>query len=88
MSFRWVLDEDYPGGHLVEMTPAEETQLARDRATSALIAAAQADADASADQKLDALRKARADVASGKVFTSLSEREKKVMDLLIEGLVG
>lgn len=42
MSYRWVLDTDHPGGHLVEMTVEEEAQLAADRATWATWATAEA----------------------------------------------
>lgn len=41
MSYRWVVDQEHPQGHLVEMTAAEEAQLATDRAAAAAEAAAE-----------------------------------------------
>lgn len=84
MPNKWVLDDEYPSGHLVEMTPEEETQLERDQEAGAALAAAQAAAEGLAVARLDDLRKARSELAAGKIFASLSSRERSVLNLLLD----
>lgn len=83
MPHKWVVDLDYPEGHLVEMTPEEEAQLERDQAAGVALAAAQAAAEGIAAARITALRKARADLAAGRIFASLSARERTVISLLL-----
>lgn len=84
MADKWVVDADYPHGHLVPMTPAEEAQLARDRKAGAAASDAQAAIEAEAASRTDGLRKARADLAAGVIFASLSAKEKSVIELLLQ----
>lgn len=83
MADKWLVDASYPAGRLVAMTPAEEVQLGEDRAASAAVAAARAAADARAETRISGLRKARADLASGRIFASLSASERDVIDMLL-----
>jgi hypothetical protein len=80
----WVVDADYPAGHLVEMSPEERAQLERDQAAGAVIAAAQAAVEASEAERCEDLRLAREELASRAIFAALSPRERSVIDLLLE----
>lgn len=83
MPNKWVVEPDYPEGHLVEMTPSEQAQLERDQAIGAAFAAAQAAAEGLAAARIKDLQKARAELAAGKLFGSLSPRERAVISLLL-----
>lgn len=83
MAGRWVVDEDYPDGHLVAMTPEEQAQHERDQAAGAAAADAQAQADAAAAARAEDLRRARIELATGLIFASFSASERKVLDLLL-----
>lgn len=83
MPDKWVVDQDYPDGHLVPMTEDEEAQLERDRdAGISLAKAALAEAFAE-EERTRALLDARAEIASGSLFASLSPDERRVIDLLL-----
>jgi hypothetical protein len=91
VSFRWVVDDDHPQGHLVQMTAAEETQLAADRAAWAAAATDESAKAANAEgvrnalqSRMAKLRQARNALASGAIFAGLSANEKAVMDGLLE----
>jgi len=84
MPDRWVVDADYPSGHLVAMTPAEEKQLGRDQKAGAASAAAQTEIDKAGAARIAALRKARTELAAGAIFASLSASEKNIIDMLLQ----
>ena len=91
VTYRWVVDADHPGGHLVAMTAAEEAQAAADAAAGQAAAAAAVIVDANAativsaiGSRLPKLRAARTALAGGTVFASLSVNEKAVIDGLLE----
>lgn len=52
----WVVDADFPQGHAVPMTDAEQQQLAADRAAMQAIDAARQQQQANADSIRDALK--------------------------------
>lgn len=84
MADRWVVDEDYPEGHLVPMTPEENAQLERDRVVAVAAVAAQAKIDESHEAVMSSLRKARTDLATGRIFGSLSAAEKNALGALLK----
>lgn len=83
MPDRWVLDEDYPEGHLVPMSPEEEAQLERDQAVGVAIVAERAKAEDAEASRLADLRRARIELAQGRIFSSFSDSERTVLDLLL-----
>lgn len=87
MYHSWVVDQDYPEGHLVEMTTEEQAQLERDRALHAATSAAQGMLEDAAAARVADLRKARTELADGVIFASLSTSEKRVIDTLLESLL-
>lgn len=84
---KWVVDDEYPEGRLVEMTPEEQAQLERDQAAGAELAANQAAIDAAAAARIADLLEARVALASGTIFRNLSVRERRVLDMLIDSQV-
>ena len=80
---RWVVDQDYPEGHLVPMTRAEVDQLERDRAASSAASNAQAEAEEAVASRIADLRRARIELAQGRIFSAFSESERRVLDLLL-----
>ena len=84
MADRWVVDEDYPDGRLVAMTPAEQAQRERDQKAGAAIAAAQAAIDANAAAMIAGRRKARKELANGVIFAFLSTSERHIIDMLLQ----
>lgn len=87
MADRWVVNDEYPEGHLVPMTDDEQAQLERDQALGAALAAAQADAEAVDAARVGQLQKAREDLANGWIFGGLSPVERGVIDMLLEAQV-
>lgn len=83
MPDRWVVSEDYPGGHLVPMTDDEEAQLERDQAAGAALAAERASIEDAEASRLADLRRARIELATGAIFSSFSDSERTVLDLLL-----
>lgn len=83
MADRWVVDEDYPEGRLVAMTPEEEAQLERDRAAGVAILSAQEAAEAAEAARFEDLERARTELANGTIFASLSQGERDVLRLLL-----
>lgn len=91
MANRWVVEPDYPGGHLVPMTTTEEAQWAADQAagTAANNAYEAAHANALAmgsalAGRMTSLRQARVALAGGSIFAALSVNERKVIDMLLQ----
>lgn len=91
MSDRWVVDADYPKGHLVPMTPAEQAQRDADEAIG--VAASRASEAARANLvaitaaitgRMASLRTARTALAAGSIFGSFNSNEKKVLDALLQ----
>lgn len=78
-----MLDEDYPEGHLVPMTDDEEEQLERDQGAARSAADAQAAAEDAAAARLADLRKARLELATGRIFASFTASERSVLDALL-----
>lgn len=83
MPDRWVLDEDYPDGHLVPMTDDEEAQLERDQAIGAALAAEIAKVEDAEASRISDLRRARLELATGRIFSSFTDSERSVLDLLL-----
>jgi hypothetical protein len=88
--YKWTVDADHPGGYLVPLTSAEQTQLDTDQQTFQAIAAQQATFAASLAtiqqniaSRLAQIRTARAALADGTIFASLSANEKAVIDGLL-----
>ena len=91
MADRWVLDQDYPNGHLVAMTPAEQAQYDADQviglAADDLQTSTRANQSAlvaALSSRMATLRQARAALAGGSIFASFSVNEKKVIDALLQ----
>ena len=91
MSDKWVVDADYPDGHLVPLTPEEEAQLDADQAAGVLQAKADsiqyANAAAVRDllaARMTKLRQARTALGNGNIFAALGVNEKAVIDGLLE----
>lgn len=91
MPSNWVVDKDYPGGHLVPMTPAEVAQYDADQTSGLSAAAVQETSRANLaaittalTTRMATLRQARSALAGGAIFASLSVNEKKVMDALLQ----
>jgi len=94
MPDRWVIDAEFPQGHLVRMTPEEQAQYDRDQAEAAAAAAAAAVSEANAaaiignlTSRMTQIRTARSALLGGTIFPSLSQAEKNVLDgLLVDDL--
>lgn len=84
MPDKWVVDSDYPTGHLVAMSVKEEKQLDRDQKAGAASVAAQAVIEAAIDARLAERRKARKELANGVIFASLSTSERHIIEMLLQ----
>lgn len=92
MPDRWVMDEDYPNGHLVPMTLAEEAQHEASQAEGAAILEFEASRRvnqtairAAVASRIAILQSARVALSSGTIFAALSAGERTVIDLLLQG---
>lgn len=83
MPDRWVVNDEYPEGHVVPMTAEEEAQLERDQAVMTSLVAAQARAESEESARIADLRKARIELATGVIFSSFTPSERTVLDLLL-----
>jgi hypothetical protein len=73
MAGKWVIDDDHPAGHLVEMSADEEAQRDADEAASVEAAAAQTQAlDARAARRAR-LEQARGELGDGDIIALLIE---------------
>lgn len=82
MADRWVINDDYPNGHLVPMTPAEEAQRNADQAVGAAAVEAAMQEAASLASRMDVLEQAQTDLASGAIFGWASTAERRALDAL------
>jgi hypothetical protein len=87
---KWVIDADYPQGHLVPLSDVELAQYQADQ--TAGLAAAQQQATYATNaamistavmNRLAQIRTARTALANGQIFAALSANEKAVIDGLL-----
>lgn len=88
---RWEISPDFPSGHLVPLTTAEQTQLDTDRTAAATAAATTATTTANqqtlqqaVQNRLAGIRTARQAIAAGTIFAGLTANEKAVIDGLLQ----
>ena len=91
MGARWVIDDEHPGGYLVELTAEEEAAFAAEREAAATASAAFAERVANAAaistairDRMSGIRQARTAIGNGNLFAGLSVNEKAVIDGLLE----